>query len=104
MPNIICTGPGPHVPADGVLGQSDSPNRVARCASPSCAVQVDPIEANVETLRQRARQARTANATYLSLASPTAAQNTAQVQRLTKEVNALLAVFLNALADISDSA
>lgn len=46
--------------------------------------------ANRETILGRAEQALQANATYLAVASPTAAQNTAQVQRLTKQSNALI--------------
>lgn len=47
-------------------------------------------EANAQTLLQRAAQALTNNATYLARQSPTSAQNTAQIQALTRQVNALI--------------
>lgn len=53
-------------------------------------------------LHDRARQALTANAAYLALAAPTNAQNTAQIRRLTRQVNALtrLAIALDGADDL----
>lgn len=66
---------------------------------------VEPTEVvNAATLQSRAAAALTANATYLALATPTNAQTTAQVQRLTKENNALIRMALSLLADVSDTA
>ena len=48
-------------------------------------------------LASRAQAALAANATYLALASPSVAQNTAQLQRVTKECNALIRLALNLL-------
>lgn len=59
--------------------------------------------ANRETLETRAQQALTANGTYLALPTPTAAQNTAQLQRVTRECSALIRLLLSRLEDVSDT-
>lgn len=46
--------------------------------------------ANAQTLLDKAAQALTTNATYLGRGNPTAAQTTAQVQALTRQINALI--------------
>lgn len=53
------------------------------------------------TLAGKARAALAANATFLALASPTNAQVVAQVQRLTRENNALIRLVVAALEDAS---
>lgn len=52
---------------------------------------------NEKSLRDKATAALTANATYLALASPTAAQNTAQIRALTRQMNALIRITVRAL-------
>lgn len=55
---------------------------------------------NRAALLTKARTAQTTNATYLALASPTTAQNTAQIRALTRQVNALIKL---ATADLADT-
>lgn len=57
----------------------------------------DPAVANGSTLRQQAQQALAANRTYAALATPTAAQTTAQVQRLSRQQNAIIRLLLGDL-------
>jgi hypothetical protein len=54
---------------------------------------------NRAALLAKAATALTTNATYLAIASPTNAQNTAQVKALTRQVNALLKLATAALSD-----
>ena len=58
---------------------------------------------NAEAIRAKAKQALAANAAFLALASPSAAQNAAQIKLLTREVNALLRLALSEFADTSDT-
>ena len=60
-----------------------------------------PEQDTADTLRSRAQAALAANATFLALATPTAAQNAAQVQRLTKECSALIRLLLGLLDDVT---
>ncbi len=56
---------------------------------------------NAAALKTKAAQALTANATYLAIPTPTAAQNAAQAKALTQQVNALIRLLLGSLDDIS---
>lgn len=54
-------------------------------------------QANATTLRERADTAMANNRTYLAVASPTTAQNTAQIKALTRQNTALIRLVLNKL-------
>ena len=60
-----------------------------------------PSERNRRSIEDRLRQRIDANRDYLALASPTAAQQRAQVARLTRENNALIRLVLG-LLDATD--
>jgi len=79
--------------------QADYDARVA--AAPAAAAALAAVMANQSMLQQRAQAALVANATYLALATPTAAQVGAQVALLTKECTALIRLLLNKLDDVS---
>lgn len=69
-------------------------------------IEVDrtPAEvANEATIEDRLRQALDANRTYLAIATPTAAQQRAQVARLTRQNTALIRHLLRHLTDTSDT-
>lgn len=97
MVNILCGGPGPHVPADGILGTSNIVVTGMRCSAAVCQAAPDPRQVNHETLSARAITAITANDAFLALASPTNAQTLTQVQRLTRECSGLIRLVLGAL-------
>lgn len=60
--------------------------------------------ANAQTLRDRSRAALGTNATYLALASPSTAQNTAQVKALTRQVDGIIRLLVvNDTSAITDS-
>lgn len=54
-------------------------------------------DANAEAIRAQAQAAMAANRTYLAIASPSAAQTTAQVKALTRQVQALIRLALGQL-------
>lgn len=54
-------------------------------------------DANRVTIEQQARQALADNATFLAIATPTAAQNAAQAKALTRQVNGLIRLMLGIL-------
>ena len=62
-----------------------------------------PGEKNRRSIEDRLRQRIDANRDYLALASPTAAQQRAQVARLTRENNALIRLVLGLLDTADDT-
>ena len=58
---------------------------------------------NARTVEDRLRSALDANRTYLAIATPTAAQQRAQVARLTRQNTALIRHLLRDLTDTSDT-
>jgi len=62
-----------------------------------------PGEKNRRSIEDRLRQRIDANRDYLALASPTAAQQRAQVARLTRETNALIRLVLGLLDTADDT-
>jgi len=62
-----------------------------------------PQEKNRRSIEERLRQRLDANRDYLALASPTAAQQRAQVARLTRENNALIRLVLGLLDTADDT-
>lgn len=56
-----------------------------------------PEQVNADALTKKAQTALTANATYLAISSPSAAQVAAQVNSLTKQSNALIRLLVNKL-------
>lgn len=61
----------------------------------------DQLSANRAALLSKAHTALSANATFLAIASPTTAQAVTQVKALTRQINALIKLELNDLADVS---
>jgi len=58
---------------------------------------------NKKAVNEKAQQALTANAAYLAIPAPTAAEVRSQTELLTKEVNGLIRLLINRLDDISDT-
>jgi hypothetical protein len=100
--NITCSGPGPHSPASGILGTSDRPPTAdVRCGATACIKPTDPTITNRDDLTTKATSALTANATYLAITSPSNAQVSAQVTKLTRQMDGVIRLLLNQLDDTS---
>lgn len=63
----------------------------------------DPTEVAARTIEDRLRRALDANRTYLAIDTPTAAQQRAQLARLTRQNTALIRRLLRDLTDTSDT-
>lgn len=60
--------------------------------------------ANADAVRAKAAQALASNAAFLAIANPTNAQAVTQVQRLTREVNAIIRLLVTQqFDDVSDT-
>jgi hypothetical protein len=59
--------------------------------------------ANRDQLTSRAQAALASNVVYLALGAPTAAQNTAQIKALTRQVDALIRLVIGQLDTTSDA-
>lgn len=93
MPERITYGPGGFDPS------KPNRNEVSRTTVDA------PIEGvNADTLRQRVRTALATNAAYVALASPSNAQNAAQVKALSRQQNAIIRLLLGALDNVADTA
>lgn len=85
---------------DGTVRYFSSSGVELTVAQARAAVAAEPeaaAETNRRALVAKARAALTANATYLAIASPTNAQNTAQIKALTRETSALIRLVVKAL-------
>lgn len=82
-----------------------APETAARAAEQPAILAQQAAEAsalvNAATLRGKASAALTTNATYLAMATPSAAQNTAQTKALTRQMNALIKLTLDILDDVN---
>lgn len=100
---VMCSGPGPHRPLSGYLGEGTNNN--ARCSDPACEVRATTAEiaaeiaakTNKDTIYTRATAALLVNRTYLALTAPSGADNLAQVRALTRQNVGLIRLLLNNL-------
>lgn len=74
---------------------SQRPLTAQEIAAFTAADTANQNSANADTIRSRAQNALTANATYLAIVSPTNAQVAAQVNLLTKECSGIIRLLLN---------
>jgi hypothetical protein len=62
---------------------------------------IDTATSNRSQLQSKAEQALSINVTYLSLTTPTTAQNTAQIKALTRQVSAVIRLLLQKLDNLA---
>lgn len=82
---------------DGTTAEIEAARPSSELQAAVDAASLNLRDENAKTLRQRADAALAANATYLAIASPTNAQITAQVRRLTQENNAIIRLLVGKL-------
>lgn len=61
------------------------------------------VRTNRDGLRAKAATALDANRTYLAITTPTTAQMRAQLERVTRQTNALIRLVVGLLDDVSDT-
>lgn len=83
--SIICGGPGPHSPANGVLGTADRNITGMRCPAPACAPTPDPAFTNGETIRAQAAAA-LANLRTIRDAPQVSVTSVAQAQTVCRQL------------------
>lgn len=104
-PCVIVAGGGQMA----VLPETTTTAAIATAAAPIIAAETTIVQAetlkiaNRDSVFAKARTALTANATFLAIASPSAAQVAAQVKLLTRESNGLIRSLLNQFDDVSDT-
>jgi hypothetical protein len=86
--------------ADGTVASTRA-YTAAENAAADAAATTALYAVNEAALLAKVPAALAANATYLALGAPTVAQNTTQIQRLTRQIDALMKLRANDLADTS---
>lgn len=81
----------------GSNGTSVRPLTDPEFAEYTTVAQSRAAEANRDTIETQAAAALAANAAFIALASPSAAQNAAQIKALTRQVNKLIRLVLGRL-------
>lgn len=96
--SITWTGPPLEAVGTKVITPVGTTDAILQTAVTAAAASFVDLQANLQSLLQKAQTALTANQTYLGIASPSNAQVVAQVAALTRQVNALIRMAANQLS------